>query len=163
MIEPGRIAIVTASIEDLLHSLHWKFADLSEPVGSVITADARASRLTEDILRIARAAKIDQAIVDDLKDVFSDYKALAGERNKFVHWIWSWNTQTREDRIDPPSYKSTLQGKYVTPEEVVGVADDLVWIEHRLQAHCMSDAELKLSLAKYGPAGAPDAPTPWVK
>lgn len=163
MLEIGRIAIVSASIEDLLHSLHWKFSGLSNPIGAVITADARSGRLTEDVIRIGKAAKIDHAIIDDLKDIFSDYTQLAAERNKFVHWIWSWNTQTRQDRIDPPGYKPAHQGKYVTPQDAAAIADDLVWLEHRLQAHCMSDDELKDSLAKFGPAGAPDAPTPWIK
>jgi hypothetical protein len=163
MLEIGRIAIVTASIEDVLHSLHWKFSGLTDSVGAVITADARASRLTEDIIRIAKAAEIDQAIIDDLKDIFSEYSSLTIERNKFVHWIWSWNTQTRQDRIDPPGYKPTHQGKYVTPQDVATVADDLVWIEHRLHAHCMTERALKESVAKFGPAGAVDAPTPWIK
>lgn len=162
MLEIGRIAIVAASIEDILHSIHWRLSGLSDSVGAVITADARASRLTEDIIRVGRAAGIDQAIIDDLKDIFSDYAKLATERNKFVHWIWSWNTETRQDRIDPPGYKPTRQGKYATPQDVAAVADELVWIEHRLQAHCMSDAELKASIAKFGPDGAPNAPTPWI-
>jgi len=163
MLEIGRIAIVSASIEDLLHSLYWQFAGLNDAVGSVITGDARANRLTEDLIRIARAAKIDQAIIDDLKDIFSEYALLAMERNKFVHWIWSWNTKTRQDRIDPPAYKPTHQGKYVTTPEVAAVADDLVWIEHRLLAHLLTKTELQNSLAKFGPAGAPDAPTPWLE
>ncbi|MGE9010144.1 hypothetical protein ACO2JO_16290 [Leptospira interrogans] len=114
-------------------------------------------------MRIAKAAKADQVIIDDLKDLFSDYARLAMERNKFVHWIWSWNTKTRQDRIDPPGYKPTHQGRYVTTDEVTAVADDLVWIEHRLQAHMMTKNELKVSLAKYGPSGALDAPTPWLE
>jgi hypothetical protein len=163
MLQIGRIAIVSASIEDLLHQLYWRLAGLSDPVGPVITGDARANRLTEDIVRIAKAAKVDHCVIDDLKDVFSAYGLLAIERNKFVHWIWSWNTRTREDRIDPPGYKPTHQGRYVTTSEVAAVADDLVWIEHRLQAHLMTKEELKQSFAKHGPAGAPDAPTPWLK
>jgi hypothetical protein len=163
IIEIGRIAIVSASIEDLLHSLYWRFAGLTETVGSVITGDARASRLTEDVIKIARVAKVDQAIIDDLKDIFADYALLATERNKFVHWIWSWNTKTHEDRIDPPSYKPTHQGKYVTTESVAEVADDLVWIEHRLSSHLMTKDEINRSLKEHGPAGAPDAPTPWLQ
>jgi hypothetical protein len=162
MLEIGRISIVSASIEDLLHSLYWRFAGLTDSVGPVITGDARANRLTEDIVRIAKAAKTDQTIIDDLKDLFSEYALLAVERNKFVHWIWSWNTKTRQDRIDPPGYKPTHQGRYVTTGEVAAVADDLVWIEHRLQAHMMSKDELKASLAQHGPSGALDAPTPWL-
>lgn len=162
MLEIGRIAIISASIEDLLHSLYWRFAGLTDSVGPVITGDARANRLTEDVVRIAKAAKTDQAIIDDLKDLFSEYALLAMERNKFVHWIWSWNTKTHQDRIDPPGYKPTHQGRYVTTDEVTAVADDLVWIEHRLQAHLMTKDELKKSLANYGPSGALDAPTPWL-
>jgi hypothetical protein len=82
MLEIGRIAIVSASIEDLLHTLYWRVSGLNESVGSVITGDARATRLTEDILRIAKAAKADQAVVDDLKDLFSDYARLTMERKQ---------------------------------------------------------------------------------
>jgi hypothetical protein len=163
MLEIGRIAIVSASIEDLLHSLYWRLAGLTDPVGSVITSDARANRLAEDIIKIAKSAKVDQAIIDDLKDVFSEYALLATERNKFVHWIWSWNTKTRQDRIDPPAYKPTHEGKYVTAEEVAAIADDLVWIEHRLIAHLFTEDELKASVVKHGTAGSPDAPTPWLE
>lgn len=163
IVEIGRIAIVSASIEDLLHSLYWEFAGLTDTIGSVITGDARANRLTEDIIKIARAAKVDQAVIEDLKDVFADYALLATERNKFVHWIWSWNTETGEDRIDPPAYKPTHQGKYITTSDVAYIADDLVWIEHRLQAHLMTKAEINLSVKKYGLQGAPDAPTPWLE
>ena len=162
MAEIGRIAIVSASIEDLLHSLYWKFAGLSEPVGSVVTGDARASRLSEDIIRVAKAAKIDQIIVDDLRDIFSDFIKLARERNEFVHWIWSWNTETAEDRIDPPGYKSGREGRYVKTEDVSRVADELVWIEHRVAAHLMTKNELEASVERFGMGGAVDAPTPWL-
>lgn len=163
MEEIGRIAIISASIEDLLHVLYWKFAGLTEPVGAVITGDARATRLSEDIIRVAKAADIDQSIVDDLKDIFAEFVGSTRERNEFVHWIWSWNTETHEDRIDPPGYKRSREGRYVKTSDVSRVADDLVWIEHRIAAHLMSDEELKESKRKFGLAGAPDAPTPWLK
>jgi hypothetical protein len=162
MMEIGRLAIVSASIEDLLHMLYWRLAGLADPIGAVITGDARATRLSEDVLRIAKAAKIDQSVIDDLQDIFADLIKLTKERNQFVHWIWSWNTKTHEDRIDPPGYKPSLTGRYVTTEDVAKVADDLVWIEHRLSAHLMTEQELSASKAKYGMAGAPDAPTPWL-
>lgn len=70
MMEIGRLSIVAASIEDILHRLHWKLARIAEPVGAVITGDARATRLSEDIIRIAKAAGTNQAIIDDLRDIF---------------------------------------------------------------------------------------------
>ena len=163
MVEIGRIAIVSAGIEDLLHALYWKFAGVADPVGAVITGDARTTRLSEDVIRIAKAAGTNKAIIDDLKDIFSDLVTLAKERNKFVHWIWSWNTTTYEDRIDPPGYKPGHEGRYVTPGDVAEIADSLVWIEHRLAAHLMTEEELSVSKEKYGSGGAPDAPTPWLK
>ena len=162
MMEIGRIAIVSASIEDLLHDLYWKLAGLTDDIGAVITGDARASRLSEDIIRIAKAAKVDQAKIDDLKDIFSDFTNLTKERNEFVHWIWSWENSTRRDRIDPPGYKPSRHGKWVTTEDVARVADDLVWVEHRLAAHLLTREELEQSKKKHGPAGAVDAPTPWL-
>jgi len=161
--EIGRIAIVSAAIEDLLHVLYWKFAGLTDPIGAVVTGDARATRLSEDVIRIAKAGGVDAAIIDDLKDIFSDFIVLVQERNKFLHWIWSWNTETYEDRIDPPGYKPGHQGKYVTRGGIAKIADGLVWIEHRLAAHYMTKKELSASKRKYGLAGALEAPTPWLE
>lgn len=63
--EIGRIAIVAASIEDIFHLLHWQFAGLSDSIGPIITADVKPNRLTEDILRIAKIAKLDPAGAQD--------------------------------------------------------------------------------------------------
>src|SRR5690606_8438592 len=101
--------------------------------------------------------------IDDLKDIFSDFAELTRQRNEFVHWIWSWNTETHEDRIDPPGYKPMRQGRYVKPKDVSEVANNLVWIEHRLAAHLLTRAELNASIKKYGLAGALTAPTPWLE
>ncbi|MCK1533158.1 MULTISPECIES: hypothetical protein [unclassified Bradyrhizobium] len=133
MQEIGRIAIVSASIEDLLHALHWEISGLNDLIGPLITSDVKPARLSQDIIKIGKAAKVKQSTIDELRDLFSDYATLAQERNKFVHWIWSWNTKTREDRIDPPGYKHSREGKYVSVQDVADVADDLVWVEHRLQ------------------------------
>ena len=70
MMEIGRLAIVAASIEDLLHSLYWQLSGVTDPVGAVITGDARAARISKDIIRIAKAAGTDDAIVEDLRDIF---------------------------------------------------------------------------------------------
>lgn len=161
--EIGRLAIVSASIEDIMHQIFWKHAGVSAPVGATITGDARATRLGEDIVKIAKAANVDAAIVEDLSDIFTEHRALVQERNKFLHWIWSWNTETGEDRIDPPGYKSHLAGRYVTAQEVQKIGDDLVWIEARLAAHSLSEEELKESKKQFGLAGAFDAPTPWLE
>lgn len=163
MLEIGRISIVSASIEDLMHSLYWKFAGISEEVGAIVTGDARATRLADDVVRVAKAAQVESAIVRDLQDIFSEFIQLAKTRNQFIHWIWSWNTDTHEDRIDPPGYKPKREGRYVTFDDVSKVADDLVWIEHRILAHFLTPKQLAASKAKYGLAGAPDAPTPWLE
>lgn len=163
MMEIGRIAIVSASIEDLMHSLYWRFSEISISVGAVVTRDIKATKLAAEIVKVAEAAEVDPAIIEDLKDIFKDFAKLAQTRNEFVHWIWSWNTKTTEDRIDPPAYKRNAAGRYVKFKDVTMVADDLTWIEHRIAAHLMTKRELQLSLKRFGLSGAPDAPTPWLE
>jgi hypothetical protein len=86
---------------------------------------------------------------------------LTTDRNHFLHWIWSYDAVAGADRVDPPGYKPTHTGRIVALKDVTKVADDLVWLEHRLAAHLLTEKELRESKETYGLAGAPDAPTPW--
>jgi hypothetical protein len=114
----GRTAVVSTSIEDILHRLHWKYAGLSTEVGPVITGDARATRLTEDILRIAKAAKAPQKVIDDLSDIFADLGALIVKRNECSHWLWDIPKGRKHTRGIRRATKQEKRRKYLRSKKL---------------------------------------------
>jgi hypothetical protein len=74
----GRVAAVSAGIEDQLHALYWKMLGVKDEAGKVITGDMRANRMTEDILKLARATNYPREKIEDLEDLFADFR----EKNK---------------------------------------------------------------------------------
>ncbi len=158
--EIGRLAIVSASIDDILHAIYWKFARLTDAVGAVITGDIRPGRLVDDIIKVAKAAKVDPKIVDDLKDIFADHKNLAILRNQCIHWTWNRPTG-RKIVVEPPTHKTGHTPITLTLTQIKKLADDLVWIETRLDAHAMTDEELAQRKKE---EKEPDiyVPTPWL-
>jgi hypothetical protein len=63
----GRIAVICASIEDMLHVIHWRYVETSWDIAPILTGDIRPSRLMDDIVRIAVAANEEPARVADLR------------------------------------------------------------------------------------------------
>ena len=159
----GRTVVVSASIEDFLHSLHWKFAGLNDVVGQVITGDARPTRLADDIIRVARAANVDEKILEDLSDIFAEYKSLAAIRNQCIHWIWE-DLGGANHKISPPVYKAGHKPRTFSVQEIESLADDLIWIETRLSVHEMNEADIRKEREKY-PAALADVfvPAPWLR
>jgi hypothetical protein len=88
----GRVAAVSAGIEDQLHALYWELLKVRDDVGRIITGDMRASRMTEDILKLARASNRSPAIIEDLIDLFADLREKNQRRNQVLHWIWDSQT-----------------------------------------------------------------------
>jgi hypothetical protein len=159
----GRAVVISASIEDILHALHWKYAGLNEAVGPVITGDARATRLTEDILRIAKAAKRPAAVIEDLSDIFTELKLLITTRNQCIHWLWERPDGRRKHTVAPPIYKTGHQPAAFTVSQIEILGDALVWIEARLSAHELNEAGLQAEKAKHSPELAEIfVPTPWL-
>src|ERR1700676_3151443 len=154
----GRVSVVSAGIEDQLHALYWKLLSTEEAVGKVVSGDMRSNRMTEDILRIANAAKLPEAVTDDLQDIFKDFKEKNQKRNQILHWIWSGAHE-----VESPNYKPTPQKIPYTPESVNELADDLIWIETRLDAHNLSKAELLKARNKLGEKADLYAPAPWLR
>jgi hypothetical protein len=153
----GRVSAVSAGIEEELHALYWKLLAVSDGVGKVITGDMRSNRMTEDILRIARASREADGIIKDLEDLFQDFKEKNQKRNQYLHWIW---TNTHE--IKSPSYKSSNHTIAVTAEDVNELADDLIWLEVRLASHTKSHADLLIERRKLGAEADLYAPAPWL-
>lgn len=107
----GRVSVVSAGIEDHLHSLYWKLLSTEETIGKVVTGDMRSNRMTEDILRIANAAKLPKAVTDDLEDIFKEFRDKNQKRNQILHWIWSGAHE-----VESPNYNRPLK-KFPIPQK----------------------------------------------
>jgi hypothetical protein len=104
----GQIAVTCASIEDILHFIHWRYVDTYWAVGPILTGDMKPRRLIEDIIKIAVATEEEDERVSDLKDLFADYRELSEKRNKIMHWIWyqpEKKSRFPTHRLLPPTYK----------------------------------------------------------
>lgn len=156
----GRVALISASIEDFLHSIHWKYSGLTKEKGPIVTCELRPNRLAEDTLKLAKAAKARQPIIDDLTEVIEDYKASAPQRNELVHWIWE--AKGRNYAVIPPSYKSGREPKHYSLKVVEQLGDDLLWIEARLSSHALSDAEILAERAHFQEHAEILVPAPWL-
>lgn len=154
----GRVAAVSAGIEDELHAFYWQLLGVRDEIGKIITADMRANRMAEDILKLARSSKQSPNIIDDLVDLFADFREKNQRRNQVLHWIWD------EQGVEAPSYKSVtrIKQKY-SVKDVNALADDLIWIETRLSSHTKSPAELQKLRSELGAEADLYAPAPWLK
>ena len=104
----GRVASISASIEDLMHSLFRKYVEVPTDVASIIAGDQKPTRLAEDILKIAVALDEDPDRVQDLRHLFADFKELNEKRNQCVHWMWHPPRQRERGKkhlLIPPNYK----------------------------------------------------------
>jgi hypothetical protein len=52
--EFGRIAMFSAWVEETLHEIHWRYANLFVDAGVIITGDLSPNRLTEDIIKLIK-------------------------------------------------------------------------------------------------------------
>lgn len=152
----GRVAAVSAGIEDGLHALYWRLLGVEDEAGKVITGDMRSNRMTEDILKLARAQKYPPEKIDDLMDLFGDFREKNQKRNQVLHWIWG------EQGVEAPAYKSQQKLTY-SAGDVDGLADDLIWIETRLTAHLLTEDALLKDRAKHGSEADLYVPAPWLK
>jgi hypothetical protein len=153
----GRVAAVSAGIEDELHAIYWKLLGVKDDVGIIVTGDMRASRLCEDIIKLAKAKKLPSGILNDLADIISDLKVKTQKRNEVIHWIWG------ESGVEPPSYKAGRPKVNYTAKMVNELANDLIWIETRLASHSSTDEALSKTRIELGKKADLYAPAPWLK
>ena len=153
----GRVAAVSSGIEDQLHELYWQLLDVKDDMGRIITGDMRSSRMTEDILKLARASGRPTPIVDDLVDLFADFREKNQRRNQVIHWIWN------EQGVEAPSYKPGQQKQKYTEDDLNTLADDLIWIETRLASHTTKPDKLLAERKKLGTDADMYAPAPWLR
>lgn len=157
----GYITVVSAGIEDLIHGLFWRCAGLSDERGTIITRDMKPYRMIDDIVRLALVRKWPDKQIADLKDIFSDLKKLVEKRNQCIHWLWD-KTQTNEHRIYTPAYKAERKTISYTSEDLQALAEDLAWIEVRLDSHYLTPSALTKKRKGLGADKDLYAPAPWL-
>lgn len=159
----GKIAVNCASIEDILHSIHWRYLEIPFDVGPILTADLKPSRLMDDIIKIAVEFGEDEDRVQDLKALFADYRELSEQRNKCMHWLWAQPVKkSRRHRLYPPNYKRGKLDVHFDIKELNRLADDLVWVEARMRTHALTDDEFEQERKLSGRYKHGLVPAPWL-
>jgi len=163
----GRIALVAASIEDIIHSIFWRYADVGDSVGQILTGDEKPPRLAEDILKMAIAVEEDPERIEDMRSLFSDFKELNEKRNQCIHWIWYPPRVYRKKRGDthwvrPPSYKGRRSPISFTPRQLSALACDFEWVELRMRSHAMDEEEFEHEREEADIAAHIVVPAPWL-
>jgi hypothetical protein len=161
----GRVAICSASIEDLMHSLFWKYVEIPYEVATVITGDQKPTRLAEDIVKIAAAQNEEPDRVQDLRDLFADFKELNEKRNQVVHWMWHRPRQWKRGRkhwLVPPFYKPKKSPIPFTVKQINALADDLAWIEQRMRVHVLDEDEFERERKELSFMAHVFVPAPWL-
>jgi hypothetical protein len=160
----GRVATLSASIDELLHVIHWNYLDTNWDIAAIVTRDMRPSRLAEDIVRMAIACPDEDAIIQDLRDLMADYREAVERRNQLIHWVWEQPKHRRrlQHPLRPPVAK---QNKHTsvsfTVKEIEKLGDDLLWIEARMRTHSLSADEFKEERERLGPFARFIVPAPW--
>ena len=159
--EIGRLAIITAGVEDLIHGIIWRYLNIEDSLGSVITGRFKLKQLQDNCIKILKAADAPTLILKDLEEIFSEIDKSAELRNKCVHWIWhrAHSGSKGLHRLDPPAYQQEKKEIYISAKQIKQAADNLVWLETRLYPHIMNLDHLYKLIRQDGPD---DLPTPWL-
>ena len=70
----GKLSVVSAEIEKVLHEIYWKHAGISKIVGPIVTDNLNPKRLGEGIIKFAKIEKSDTKILDDLKKLLKQFE-----------------------------------------------------------------------------------------
>ncbi len=182
----GKIAIIAASIEDLLHKIYWKYCGVDEKYGPIITDNLSPKRMSEDIIKIVKKDPSKKRIFDDLNIIMKELEALNEKRNRIIHWNWPVaGSRLPKDilvtdqapmvpspyKITRPAYKQKGSDFEIFDETKLNqLCDDFWWLKCRLQAHSINENELRELRKRYsskgGIEGVPFAdvvlPAPWL-
>jgi hypothetical protein len=105
----GKLAVVSAHAEELLHQIYWHHAGLNEQSGPIVTDNLNPKRLEEDIVKFVSLDKTKINILADLRLLFSEFRALNKKRNQCLHWGWETLEQegSAEITVEPtkPAYR----------------------------------------------------------
>jgi hypothetical protein len=149
----GKLAVVSAQAEELLHQIYWHHAKLDERSGPIVTDNLNPKRLEEDIVRLVSLDKTKGNILADLKVLFSEFRALNTKRNQCLHWGWEVSEKegigghiSEPDtsyRLRRPIYKhSGVPSQNLIVEDVKTFCKNFSWLQYRLRSHTFSDDEL---------------------
>jgi hypothetical protein len=158
--ELGRIAMFAAWVEETLHEIYWRHAELTVETGRIITGDLRPNRLSADILKLMKLRPDEKARLADIKILISEYKNLAEQRNQCIHWIWS-RVASGAAWTMPPIYKTKIEPTKYTLEKLRQLEDDLAWLRIRLSAH-VDTKSLRDRRAALGELSDFCVPAPWL-
>ena len=159
--ELGRIAMFAAWVEETLHEIYWRHAELTVEIGRIITGDLRPNRLSADILKLMKLRPDEKARLADIKILISEYKNLAEQRNQCIHWIWSRVAYGAAWTM-PSIYKTKIEPTKYTLEKLRQLGDDLAWLRIRLSAHVDTDKSLRDRRAALGELADFCVPAPWL-
>jgi hypothetical protein len=152
----GKLAIVSAYTEELLHQVYWHHAGLNEQTGPIVTDNLSPKRLEEDIVKLVSLDRAKANILADLKILFAEFRVLNTKRNQCLHWNWEVSEKDRIADITPepdkpayrlrrPIYKYSgvsIQDLF-TVEDVKSFCKDFSWLQFRFRSHTFSDEELR--------------------
>lgn len=161
----GRVAVLSASIDELIQVVHWNYLDTNWDIAAIVTRDMRPSRLAEEIIRMAIACSEEDAIVQDLRDLVADYREAIERRNQLIHWVWEQPKDRRwlKHPLRPPIAKQNRHSSVAfTVNEIEKLGDDLLWIEARMRSHALSAKEFEEERKQLGPFARYIVPAPWL-
>ena len=143
----GALAVVSAETEELLHKIYWKYANLTEENGPIVTDKLNPKRLSEDIIKLVALDKSKTFIGADLKLLLDEFETLNTKRNHCLHWIWE---AVAEDNLDAsgktlpyeikrPIYRqSGIRSENFITKDIEEFCRDFSWLRKRLESHTFS-------------------------
>jgi hypothetical protein len=156
----GKLAVVSANVEQLLHVIYWMHAGLTGETGPIATSDLGPKSLTESIVKLVKLDPAKANILSDLQLLFVEFRAVVKRRNQCIHWIWSIQGQTPEMEKAPPHklirpmYKQG--GEPEVEFDVTAIEqlyDDYAWLEVRLTSHATHPDVLRSKRAEWDATG----------
>jgi hypothetical protein len=152
----GKLAVVSAYAEELLHQIYWHHAGLNEQSGPIVTDNLNPKRLEEDIVKLVSFDGTKANILEDLRILFAEFRVLNTKRNQCLHWNWEVSEKEGTADITPepdkPAYRLRRPiYKYsgvpaqdlFTIEDVKTSCKEFSWLQFRLRSHTFSDEELR--------------------
>ena len=185
----GKLAVISAQSEEILHELYWKYANLNDKSGPVVTDNLNPKRLSEDILKFAALDKSKAHILADLTILFSEFQTLNTKRNHCLHWIWEAKFGDKPGILNMPENPEPYQVKRpiyrqsgilaqeFTAKDITEICNDFGWLLRRLESHKFTESTLRamrISMDGFGgiieadgsirPSGLADLfyPAPWL-
>ncbi|TMJ62193.1 MAG: hypothetical protein E6G81_02680 [Alphaproteobacteria bacterium] len=182
----GKLAVISAHIEEYIHQIYWRHAGLSTKNGPIVTEFISTKRLMEDTLKFLANNPNRAHILEDLEILFREAENINTKRNQCVHWIWMILATEKPDtvtinqpqsgpvnyRASRPVYKGRKGALHtdLKPADIEAIYNDAQWLKTRLAAHTISEKTLRrrrAALDREGVTGGRSfadlfLPAPWL-